>query len=304
MFNINISKRNTPISTLMKNFINKKSGKVDESRKELMRRFDYLDWKDQKKILSAFLDSGKTDRNWAYWKLTNNWDKSFEPKLKVLWEQFHEERCAWPIIHNFPVEYISENIDRFTEEKDYYHICLRLAHNKTFEIDKERLSPADYITVVANSKRYISIEEATDILYKTVHQYCVNKGFIPRFALNSFALDSGRILGPKDFKDVSRVLDAIYILNDIYNVEIRRAAFLFDDWNKKIKIAISESPEYKSIPSIVTDFGNTITTMLGLAYKYSYLALPDKYKLPSDPDVNSMLYQYDYSYLNYENPPF
>ena len=47
-------KRNTPIATLIKNYINKKSGKVPESRKEIQRRFDYLDWKDQKKIMQAF----------------------------------------------------------------------------------------------------------------------------------------------------------------------------------------------------------------------------------------------------------
>ena len=59
-------KRNTPIATLIKNYINKKSGKVPESRKEIQRRFDHLDWKDQKKIMQAFLESGKADRLWAY----------------------------------------------------------------------------------------------------------------------------------------------------------------------------------------------------------------------------------------------
>ena len=83
-------KRNTPIATLIKNYINKKSGKVRESRKEIQRRFDHLDWKDQKKIMQAFLESGKGDRLWAYSKLVDNWDKSFEPRIKELWEQSHE----------------------------------------------------------------------------------------------------------------------------------------------------------------------------------------------------------------------
>ena len=50
-------KRNAPIATLIKNYINKKSGKVTESREEIKWRFNWLDWKDQKRILSAFLDS-------------------------------------------------------------------------------------------------------------------------------------------------------------------------------------------------------------------------------------------------------
>ena len=56
-------KRNAPIATLIKNYINKKSGKVSESRKEIKWRFNWLDWKDQKRILTAFLDSGRSDRD-------------------------------------------------------------------------------------------------------------------------------------------------------------------------------------------------------------------------------------------------
>lgn len=58
-----IRRRNTPISTLIKNYINKKSGKVVVSRREIQERFNYLDWKDQKKILMSFLQAGMTDRN-------------------------------------------------------------------------------------------------------------------------------------------------------------------------------------------------------------------------------------------------
>ena len=52
----NAKKRNTPVVTLIKNYINKKSGKVAESREEIQRRFDYLDRKEQKRIIRAFLE--------------------------------------------------------------------------------------------------------------------------------------------------------------------------------------------------------------------------------------------------------
>ncbi len=55
-------KRNAPIAQLIKNYIDKKSGKVSESRKEIQWRFKYLDWKDQKKIILAFLDSRSNPR--------------------------------------------------------------------------------------------------------------------------------------------------------------------------------------------------------------------------------------------------
>ena len=50
-------------------YIDKKSGKVAESRKEIKWRFWALDWKDQKQILGAFLEGGKVDRHWAYKQL-------------------------------------------------------------------------------------------------------------------------------------------------------------------------------------------------------------------------------------------
>ena len=83
--------RNSPIVTVIKNFINKKSGCVSISRNEIQRRFFGLDWTHQKKIILAFLESGKTDREWTYSVLLNFWDVSFEEKVKELWEKYHEE---------------------------------------------------------------------------------------------------------------------------------------------------------------------------------------------------------------------
>ena len=74
---------------MIKNFVNKKSGKVSEARKEIQDRFCCLDWKDQKKIILAFLESNKKDRQWAYSQALYYWDKSFEPKIRELWEHLH-----------------------------------------------------------------------------------------------------------------------------------------------------------------------------------------------------------------------
>ena len=53
-----LPERNKKISTLIKWFVERKKGKVVAARKEIQRRFDYLDWEDQKKIILAFLNSG------------------------------------------------------------------------------------------------------------------------------------------------------------------------------------------------------------------------------------------------------
>jgi len=171
-------KRNAPIATLIKNYTNKKSGKVSESREEIKWRFNWLDWKDQKKILAAFLDSVRSDREWAYGKVLDFWDDSFLPKVKELWETYHEYKCSWPVIRYFPLEYISEHIDDFTDERDYFFICLRLAKDKNFIIDRAKLSNTDYLAVLYHTDRYISAEDARDTLFATVHDCCQNDAFM------------------------------------------------------------------------------------------------------------------------------
>ena len=169
-----IQKRNTPVTTLIKNYINKKSGKVSESRNEIQRRFEHLDWKDQKKILMAFLDSCKSDRQWAYSKLYHHWDKSFEAKVKDVWDRLHEPMCAWSIIRFFPISYVKENMASFTDERNFYFISLRLAEDPDYVIDRSKLRTVDYLAVLCNSGRTISEDEAIDMLFEIVHDLCIN----------------------------------------------------------------------------------------------------------------------------------
>ena len=47
--------RNNPIATVIKNYLNKKSGKVTDSRNEIQRRFFGLDWKTRRRSWRPFL---------------------------------------------------------------------------------------------------------------------------------------------------------------------------------------------------------------------------------------------------------
>lgn len=276
-------KRNTPIATLIKNYVNKKSGKVSDSRDEIQLRFDYLDWKDQKKIILAFLESGKTDRQWAYSKVLDYWDKSFEPKIKELWEQLYEDKCAWVVIRHFPLEYLSQNIDMFTGDRDYYFVCLRLAEDKDFVIDKDRLSLTDYLAVLYHTDRSITDEEAMDIPYIIVHKLCVEcvfgYGELDRFANTR----RGNVISPGNFHKVSL---ANYYLKKLNCTQV---ILQFEEWNKKVQEAIFASPEFKAISNADLDDYDYIEGRIRIARKYAYLALDDKYKKPSDPDIEKVL---------------
>ena len=233
-------KRNTPVATLIKNYINKKSGKVPASRKEIQKRFDYLDWKDQKKIMQAFLESGKADRLWAYTKLLDNWDKSFEPRIKELWEQSHEGIISWVVTHHFPTKYLSQNIDKFTDDRDYYFICLRLAEDKSFIIDRSKLSITDYLSVLYHTDRPLSDDEARDLLYKTVHDVCTEDGDYTQLSRYAYG-GKGFVIGPILFQDVNL---AVYYLR---KMDLTDVVHQFEIWNEGVQRAVFNSPEFKKI---------------------------------------------------------
>ena len=221
-------KRNTPIATLIRNYINKKSGKVSESREEIQWRFNWLDWKDQKKILNAFLESGKSDREWAYGKVLDFWDDSFLPKVKELWETYHEYKCSWSVIRYFPLEYISEHIDDFTDERDYFFVCLRLAKDKSFTIDRTKLSNTDYLALLYHTGRDISADDALDTLFAVVHDCCYTDAFMMKLE----RLDRAKyrdVISPGNFREVNL---AFYYVVKLQQYE---AAGLFKNWNDLIE---------------------------------------------------------------------
>jgi len=279
----NIIKRNTPIATLIKNYINKNSGKVSDSRNEIQRRFDYLDWKDQKKIMQAFLESGKTDRQWAYSKLVDFWDKSFEPKVKALWEQLHEDKCSWVVTRHFPVDYLSKNIDQFTGDRDYYFICLRLAEDKDYVIDRDKLSLSDYVSVLYHTDRSISDEEAIDFLFKAVCNVCT-EAYHSYTRLDRYSeIDGTKIVCPINFQDVNLVY---WYLR---KMELLEVLWKFDSWNEKVQKAIYSSSEYKAILNAGLNDYELRDAKMRIAKKYAYLTLEDKYKTVEGFNVDRIL---------------
>ena len=162
-------KPNTPIKILLSFFEYKKSGKVKEARKEIQQRFDGLDWKDQKRFLHLCLDSCATDRKWAYGKLWWMWDKSFEEKVRRIWEETHEDKAQWSIIQHFPIEYVRAHMDELDNERDYYFLCLRLvAETPDFVVEKNRLTQMEYLKVMRRGERMLMEEEARDLLYLVI----------------------------------------------------------------------------------------------------------------------------------------
>lgn len=283
----NTIKRNTPVATLIKNYVNKKSGKVAVSRDEIQRRFEYLDWKDQKKILMASLDSCKSDRCWAYQNLLKYWDKSFEPKVKEVWDKYHDPMCSRPIIRFFPISYIKEHMDSFTDIKDFYFISIRFAEDPNYVIERDKLSKAEYLGVLYHSGRTISSEEANDILFEIVHDLCVEG--LSYNEIEDIKYTEGRI-SPNNFRSI------YYSKYYLEKMNYSQAVSIFEDWAEKVRKIILVSSDYKAIMNWDNSYNNLDLGIM-LLRKYSYRALDSKYKLPTDIYIDDFLKSIDWDLL-------
>lgn len=271
--------RNKPIATVIKNYIDKQSGKVTESRKEIQRRFFGLDWKDQKRIMFAFLDAGKSDRDWAYSRLLDLWDGSFEQKISDLWAKYHEFRCAWIIIRHFPLDYIKNNIDQFKDDRDYYFICLRLAKDKNYIIDRTKLSKTDYLALLYHTEREITDNEARDYLYSIVHDYCLKDSLL-RSLEHVGEGKRGSVITPINYRKVNL---AIYYLLRLDKEEVVQQ---FREWNEMLEETIYKSPEFRLVEKIY-GFGDYEYKhkRVEVADIYAYQALDEKYKSLFDSSI-------------------
>ena len=266
--------RNTPIASLIKSFTNKKSGKVVASRDTIKSRYYYLDRKDQIKILQAFLESGKTDRQWAYSELYENWDNSFEQNILNLWKQYHEKLCSWIIIRHFPKEFILRNIESFTEDRNYFFICMRFAKDQDFIVNRNKLSNTDYLAVLYHIGKSIESSEARDVLFNTIHDVCLKPLIEIQVNISLRSFEKGDIICPNQFRVISL---ALYYLRKLNCGEVVEQ---FNIWNQTVKRKILDSSEIKKINQNLSRFDRYEywESMKRIARKYTYINLENKYK--------------------------
>ena len=268
--------RNHPIATVIRNYVNKKSGKVTDSRNEIQRRFYGLDWKDQKKILIGFLEAGKTDRDWAYSQLLNFWDASFEPKVLELWENYHESKCSWVIIRHCSITYVMEHVEELSaDERNYYFICRRMVEHDEFTFDRNRLSGKDYVAAMYHAGRAIPKHVATDILYREVSKWCLCNS--PVYLMRDYATSSRKeLFSVVNISDVSTIL---YYLKKMQQGGICNE---FIAWDGKMATVIRDSDEMAELNNMICSDWEYKERIAAIAQKYLYLALPSQYKPVGD----------------------
>lgn len=273
--------KNRPIATLVKWYADKKSGKVSDARKEIQKRFDYLDWKDQKRILLLFLQAGKSDRIWAYSKIYRQWDDCFLESMKTLWEEHHEDMCAWSVIEHFPIEYVMANATQLEETNGYYHLCQRLASNPAYVIDRTKLHGKQYLLIMLNTHREVTEEEAKDILFNSLHTICLTE---PEYLyrVHQKGHDSAFSI-----EDIDLMSDLMWLFHLLGLDHLRESIW---HWNQDVMFAMYQSDEFKALKNEVIDDEEYNKKRLAIGLKYLYLALDKKYRCETDKPIIDQLF--------------
>jgi len=164
---------NHPVRELILWYTNRKSKKVVLARKELQRRFLYLDYDDQVEIITTMLKGGKVDLDWCFDILRKWWSEEILEPLIELWDNHHYERCGWLLTRHCTIEQIKPRVQDLCYDSNYYNLCKRLAPELWFVIDKEKLrtvagSDQKYLWIMSHTPDGLPAEEAWTMIYKWI----------------------------------------------------------------------------------------------------------------------------------------
>lgn len=219
--------KNESIRSLLTSFANPHGRKGVHARSELKKRFPYLDYSDQRKIIDAFVKKGRQiDMIWVAKYLLHDiyWKDDYLNAVIKAWE--HELDNWWLtklMVLRAPSDYLRDFVSRYSACKaDFGNVkkfrydlfATRLGLEDTsFVIDKSLFSPMQYVFCCAKLNRKITHEEAAAGFYDCIFT-----------ALNQFGWHFCIMNEVWDFKKVT------FFFTCLRNWGMMREIMEFNDW--------------------------------------------------------------------------
>lgn len=174
-------RENVPIETLLKIYNCGNEEEKDNACMQLEDRFYAQTHDCQILIMKALLTADDYTRSKCYWKLLSEWwDNALIPDIERNWQSYWEPNCIRVIAHRFPLDYVrSHRIE--IEQADYLSLCLRLASDNDFIIDKSSLSRKEYCRIIACNHIHLDQAEAESLLFGHVLHYLTNEYQPPKY---------------------------------------------------------------------------------------------------------------------------
>ena len=168
--------KNETIDTVLGRFLDKRSKRVSESRKELQRRFEYASFSEQKKIIKAFLRSNcVSDIEWAAGQANKLWDNSYIDYIKETFKRKPVESLAITIIRHMPIDYVralESQLVMFSRSE----YCIRLAEESDNLICKYDLNIFEILYIKARIGGKVKLTElqVEYRFFKFIYSFCQN----------------------------------------------------------------------------------------------------------------------------------
>ena len=166
---------NYPIEEVLDDYVNRRTGKVTEAKRQLKKRFDGLDHDMQEKVMMALMEQGgQIERNFVYDKLYGEefWTDDFIPLIQRWWEEHHEPRLAKVIVKYCSREYILEHLEELEGLCNYATLCLRTG----LPPKEDRLNPRTYLFVLKTIGGQMGFHEGRRIVFKHIREYLYEEG--------------------------------------------------------------------------------------------------------------------------------
>ena len=185
---------NTPNDVLFKIMKNGRRREENAAMKELRERFYSLSQEEQTQLILHYLGREKMHRKWAYRYLLDIWDERYAPVVEALWNEYHEEKCAWSIIRHFPLSFVKEHREELSIGSNRPFVERRLCEDETYEIDESKLTPYECAWVYSVTGRKMSDEKAIQLLVDNVRRACETKTIIRYNSIENFSIDMYKII--------------------------------------------------------------------------------------------------------------
>ena len=167
----NITHRlNYPIEEVLDDYVNRRTGKLVEAKRQLKKRFDGMDHDMQEKVMMAFMvQGGEKEREFIYDKLYGDefWVDDYIPLVQQWWEQFQDGKMGKVVVKYCPREYILAQLEELDRKCNYATLCLRTG----IEPDPERLPAWTYLYVLKTSGGQLRFREGEEVVFKWVRKY-------------------------------------------------------------------------------------------------------------------------------------
>lgn len=132
---------------------------------EIYRRFRGQSDQCKLDIIRTVIKNEKYDSLWCYRVLREQWwDDALIPDVEKAWKSNRDWSSASVICKRFPYEYVKDH-QRELGMVNYEAVCRRLARDKDFIINKQRLSRFEYFWILAQNRIHLNEMEADNLLF-------------------------------------------------------------------------------------------------------------------------------------------